>query len=130
MKISFERSYRSTNGNTTFVYSVKGNESDLSAFKKAQGEFYRENENGQALWFTTRYCGDSADLIITTNGKIVPDMSAFDKASSLAAQYGGDFGQQLAMAAAQNIIGAGGNAPQAPAPQTPTQESAEGLDKV
>ena len=77
----------------------------LSAYKKAQGEHYREDEKGNPLFFTTRAVGDSAPLIITENGKCVPDMSEFDKAASLVSQYGGNFGQELAKATAQKLLG-------------------------
>ncbi len=106
MKIKLLRSYRSKNGNATFVYTVTGNTQDLTAFKNAQGEYYREDPvTGSPLWFTTRCVGDNGKLIITTNGKVVPDMSAFDQAASIAAQYGGNFGQELAKQAAQAILG-------------------------
>ncbi len=105
MKIKLIRSYRSKAGNATFVYGVTANGKDLEAFKNAQGEYYREDENGTPLWFTTRCVGDNGKLIITTNGNIVPDMSAFDQAASIAAQYGGNFGQELAKQAAQSILG-------------------------
>lgn len=106
MKINMIRSYRSKNGNPTFVYGVSGSDADLEAFKNAQGDYYREDDKtGQALWFTTRFVGKVGNLIITTNGNIVPDMSAFDQAASLAAQYGGDFGQALAQQAAAGILG-------------------------
>ena len=105
MKISLIRSYRSKNGNPTFVYSVKASGTDLAAFREAPGEYYREDDNGSPLWFTTRCVGQSGKLIITTNGNVVPDMSSFDQAASIAAQYGGNFGQELARQAAQSIFG-------------------------
>jgi len=98
---------------------VSGNANDLAAFKEAQGEFYREDETtGSPLWFTTRCVGDNGKLIITTNGKVVPDMSAYDQAASIAAQYGGNFGQELAKQAAMSILGnKGTSAPvETPAP--------------
>lgn len=128
MKISLIRSYRSKNGNPTFVYGVSGSEADLEAFKKAQGEYYREDDNGTPLWFTTRCVGPAGKLIITTNGNIVPDMSAFDQAASMAAQYGGNFGQELAKAAAANLIGGGASAPaQSSTEETPVEEKSEDL---
>ena len=57
------------------------------------------------MWFTTRCVGENGTLIITTNGKIVPDMSKFDQAASLASQYGGNFGEELAKLTAQSILG-------------------------
>lgn len=125
MNVSLQRSYRSKNGNPTFVYKVTGNAADLESFKDAQGEFYREDDQGHPLWFTTRCIGPNGKLIITTNGNIVPDMSAFDQAASIAAQYGGNFGQELARMSAAAILGA--NAPQADAsaPATPSASSSD-----
>ena len=128
MNIKLIRSYRSKNGNPTFVYSVNANATDLAAFKNAQGEYYREDENGSPLWFTTRCVGQSGKLIITTNGNVVPDMSAFDQAASIAAQYGGNFGQELAKQAAQSIFGGRHQAepaPQAAPADVPSTEDAE-----
>jgi len=106
MKIKMIRSYRSKKGNPTFVYGVTGSANDLAAYKEAQGGFYREDDTtGQPLWFTTRCVGENGTLIITTNGKIVPDMSKFDQAASLASQYGGNFGEELAKLTAQSILG-------------------------
>ncbi len=119
MKISLLRSYRSQNGNATFVYAVSGSTSDLEAFKNALGEYYRKNEeDGKPLWFTTKCVGQSGKLIITTNGNVVPDMSAYDQAASIAAQYGGNFGQELAKQAAIGILGT------TPAAQPPQSEAA------
>lgn len=96
MKVNCIRTYRSKNGNPTFVYSVKGTAEQLEAFKKSQGDYYREDEDGNPLWFTTRYIGEEGMLMITSNGNCVPDMSEFDKQASLVAQYGGNFGDILA----------------------------------
>ena len=122
MKIKLIRSYRSQNGNPVFVYGVTGSDADLKAFQEAQGEFHREDDNGTPLWFTTRCVGPTGKLIITTNGNIVPDMSAYDQAASMAAQYGGNFGEELAKQAAQAILGT--SAPVAAAPATAKVEDA------
>lgn len=106
LTVKMQRSYKSKNGNRTFVYAVSGKQSDLDAFKEAQGEFYREDDQtGQPLWFTTRCIGKTGELLITNNGNVVPDMSAFDEAASLAEQYGGNLGEQLAKEAAQRLLG-------------------------
>lgn len=107
MKVKLIRSYKSRNGNTVFVYSVSGNANQIEAYKAAQGDNYREDENGTPLWFTTRCIGKSGSLIITAAGKIVPDMSAYEQAASLAAQFGGNFGQELAKASVAQILGGG-----------------------
>ena len=105
MKVQLSRSYRSQKGNTVFVYTVKGTEAQIEAYKAAQGDNYRESEDGVSLWFTTRCIGNSGTLIVTEKGKVVPDMSAFEQAASLAKQYGGNFGQELARMAAANLVG-------------------------
>jgi len=105
LKVTLLRSYRSKNGNVTFVYGVTGSKKALEQYKTIQGDFYRADDDGKALWFTTRCIGKSGSLLITSNNKVVPDMSAFDEASSLASQYGGNFGQELAKATAQQILG-------------------------
>ena len=124
MKIKLIRSYRSRNGNPTFVYGVTGSDADLTAFKDAQGEYYREDDNGTPLWFTTRCVGTTGKLIITTNGNVVPDMSAFDQAASIASQYGGNFGAELAKMSAASILGQ--SAPSAPAKaDAPVEENSQ-----
>lgn len=105
MKVSLVRSYRSKNGNVTFVYGVKGNPSELQSFRDAQGDYYREDDNNNPLWFTTRCIGDTGKLIITSTGNIVPDMSEYDKASSLVSQYGGNFGEALSKAMIEKMLG-------------------------
>jgi len=124
MKIKLSRSYTSKQGNKVFVYSVSGTEAQLEEFKTAQGDNHRvDDKTGEPLWFTTRCVGNSGTLIITTNGKVVPDMSAFDQAASLAKQYGGNLGQELAKAAAAQLIGGGVNTP------APVAKS-ENIDKL
>jgi hypothetical protein len=103
LKVKSIRSYRSKKGNATFVYSVSGDKAALEAFKKAQGIYYRESEDAVPLWFTTRFIGDTGNLLVTTNGNVVPDMSEFDKQASLVAQYGGNFGDTLAKSAINNL---------------------------
>ena len=106
MNVTLQRSYRSKNGNVTFVYEVNGSKADLAKYEEIQGDFHRKDEvSGKALWFTTRCIGKTGKLIITTNDKIVPDMSEFDQAASLSAQYGGNFGAELAKASAQTLAG-------------------------
>lgn len=119
MKIVLQRSYRSKNGNSTFVYTVTGSADDIAAYKKAQGDFYREDDNNVPLWFTTRCVGPRGSLIITSKGNIVADMSAFDQAASIASQYGGNFGQELAKASVALILGT--NVPEE-APEAPTSK--------
>ena len=106
LSVQMQRSYKSKNGNRTFVYTVSGKPSDIEAYKEAQGEFYREDDKtNNPLWFTTKCIGKTGTLIITDNGNIVPDMSEYDEAASLAEQYGGNLGEMLAREAAQRLVG-------------------------
>lgn len=131
MNVKLARSYRSKNGNVTFVYAVSGSVADLAAYAAIQGEFARTDDKGTPLWFTTRCIGPTGKLIITTNNKVVPDMSQFDQAASLAEQYGGNFGEQLAKSAASMLLG-GGHTASEPAPTavpiTPVAESTDLAD--
>ena len=131
MKIRQVRSYRSKNGNPTFVYAVSGNTEQLAAFKTAQGEYYREDTvTGEPLWFTTRSVGQVGSLIITTKGNIVPDMSAFDQAASIASQYGGNFGQELARQAAMQILGGANHASTPASAPAQVAKADENLDAL
>ena len=117
MKGHFLRSYRklSKNGQpvTVFVYTVSGSDDELEQFKDAQGaDHYRESDDGEPLWFSTRVAGPNPTLLFTAKGQIVADMSAFDKAHSLAQQYGGSLGAELAKQAAALLNG--GNSPSEP----------------
>lgn len=126
MNVSFQRSYKSKNtGTPVFVYSVTGTATELTAYEQAQGEYYREDtKTGKPLWFTTRCIGDNGKLIITSNDKVVADMSEFDKASSIASQYGGNLGQMLASQAASALLGIKSTVADAPVEPTPVTKEA------
>lgn len=125
MEATLVRNYKSQAGNTVFVYSVNGTAEELESYKNAQGKNYRVDEKtGAALWFTTRCIGDTGTLLITSNNKVVPDMSEYDKAASMAAQYGGNLGEQLARAAAEALLAKSKISikPSVNAPQTASQD--------
>lgn len=80
MKATRLRHYVSKKGNTTFVYVVNGKDSEVEAYRDAQGmnlrEFADENDanhplNGKPLFFTTRALPSEVELEITTNGNVV-----------------------------------------------------------
>lgn len=113
LKIKQTRSYIK-NGKPVFVYEVSGSKDAIAKYKELQGENYRETKDGVPLWFTIRSVGATGELVITTNGKIVPDMSAFHNAESLAKQFGGSLGNELAKVAAAQLLGTTNNStPQA-----------------
>lgn len=102
---TFARSYKK-NGKDIFVYHVTGSIEAIEKYKEIQGEFYREDETTKkALYFSTRYVGDNVKLLITEKGNVVPDMSEYAKAASLASQFGGNLGQELARNAAAKLMG-------------------------
>lgn len=109
MKIKLIRSYKKLNKNnvpvTVFVYGVSGTEQQLESYKDAAGDNYREDEKGIPMWFTTNFVGTSGEIIITSSNKVVADMSKFDQAASIASQYGGNLGQELARLAAAQLMG-------------------------
>lgn len=115
LKVEFQRDYTSQKGNPTFVYVVRGSKEDLEKYKQLQGEFFRKDETvgsptfGEALWFTTRAIGNRGELIITTNNKIVPDLSKFRMMESMAKQFGGNLGQAMAQQAAAELFSTMGN---------------------
>lgn len=126
MKATSVGSYRSKNkGVPVFRYEVSGTKEELEAYELAQGDNYRETEDGKPLFFTTRFAGKTVDLIITQSDKVIADMSQYEAAASLAKQYGGDLGAELAKAAAAQLLGGFST----PAVSTPVQTPA-GDDKL
>jgi len=109
ISVSLKRSYKSSKGNTVFVYAVSAKPEEVEQYKTASADYYREAEDGTPLWFTTRCIGQRGTLVITSKGKIVPDMSAFEQAASLAKQFGGNFGNELAKATVAQLLGNGSN---------------------
>lgn len=130
MKATFQRSYRkSGSANLVFVYALLNvTPAQKEEYMNNLGENYREDDKGNPLYFSTRYSGDNVTLIKTTNDRYVPDMSEFDKASSLASQYGGNFGTELAKAAAAKLVSGQSQAQPANRVTTPEVEE-EQIDK-
>lgn len=107
LQATYIRQYRKQGSTkTTFVYKVESSSpEDLAAFEAAQGSFHRvDPKTGTPVWFTTRFVGETAELIITDNNKVIADMSEFEKARSLAEQFGGNFGDTLANKLASKLV--------------------------
>lgn len=115
MKGKLIRSYSKLDKNgkaiVVFVYALACSIAQIASLKEAQGDFYREVEEGddagKPLFFTTRAAGNNCTVIITPSGKVIADMSAFQMQASLAEQFGGNLGQALANAAAATLLGGG-----------------------
>ena len=128
LTINFQRSYRKA-GKTpgapsrlTFVYLVSGTAEQLSQYRDVQGAFLREDEKGQALFFTTRYAGETATIVLNHAGDdYYVDNTAMDKQASLVEQYGGNLGQAIAMQIAAQAAGIAQPVPPAPQPADKTQ---------
>ena len=106
MKATYQRQHTSSKTNVpVFVYSVEGTELELARLREVQGANHRtDKETNKDLWFTTRYAGDEAKLIITQNNKVIADMSEFKKLDSLSKQFGGNLGEQIAKQAAAMLF--------------------------
>jgi len=108
MKFKKLRSYKKVGKNgktyTVFVYAVSGTPEQLAKYKALQGDNHRADEDGTPLWFSTRFVGETGALVMNDKG-VYADMSEFDAAASLADQYGGNLGQELARAAAGKLMG-------------------------
>ena len=60
MKANLDSSYYSKKkGCKMFRYVLSGTSDEIETYKVIAGEGYRENENGQSLWFTRNYVGDN-----------------------------------------------------------------------
>lgn len=103
--VSLRNNYVNAKSNNVFVYRVLGTPAQIEAYKKAQADFFRQEEDGTALWFSTNFIGKKGHIIITTKGKVVADMSAFRQAESLTKQFGGNFGQEIAKASVAQLLG-------------------------
>lgn len=106
LKITCIGSYTSKNGNDVFRYKVTGKPESLAIFESVQGDNYRVDEaTGNILWFTTRFAGDDATLVVNSDtGKCYADMSEYRKQASLAKQFGGNLGDQIAKSAVGKLF--------------------------
>lgn len=109
VNVTYVRQYSANkNGKrvTVFVYRVSGTPELKAKYKELQGTFYRpDTETNEPLYFTKHYMGTSGTLILTDSGKVVPDMSKYEKAASLCDQFDGVFGQTLAHRLVSDIMG-------------------------
>ena len=106
MNITKIRQYKNEKGTTVYVYAVKGSDKSIKAYKKSQGNFHREDDDGTSLWFTSKFAGENGILVQSSKGKWFADMSKFEQAQSLVEQFnGGAFGEALAQAVVTQLLG-------------------------
>ena len=95
MKATRIRHYVSKKGNATFVYVVNGKDTEIEAYKDAQGINFREFEddnnpnnplNGKPLYFTTRALSTEIELEITSNNNVVVKENTDDVAARVLAE--------------------------------------------
>ncbi len=79
--------FRNKSGKISFRYAVSGSAEALEAFKEARGEFYNEDENGVALFYSQQFLGKTGSIAVTDNGKIVTGSNDLAMLNSLAEQY-------------------------------------------
>jgi hypothetical protein len=104
MKAKFSRSYRKADNNggyrNVFTYTVTGSNAELDTFRDTQGSNLREDENGNPLYFTVNYAGETISLIQTSKGNWIADTSAFAQAEGML----GNFTHPAMIAAMSGII--------------------------
>jgi hypothetical protein len=75
MKAKLSSHYRKNGGLIVFVYVVLATLAELVKYKEAQGANYRENEQGEPLFFSSRALStnpnEQVPLIITQNSRVV-----------------------------------------------------------
>ncbi len=57
------------NGNAIFVYEIEGSKEELAAYKKSQGEYYRESDAKKPMYFSQRPIEPGAELTATKSGR-------------------------------------------------------------
>jgi len=135
MKGSFKHQYKTVSksgpnagkGIDVYVYTVTGSKEELAKFKAAQGEQFREDEQGNPLFFTQKVLPRSIDLGISTKtNRVFPNTSEMDNINNLANQYKGVLGQEIARLGAAQILNSLGKGTATSAPVT-AEVAANGL---
>ena len=74
----------------TFIYAIEsGTPEDIAAYKEHKGDFYRE-DNGKALYFTTKFVGKKADLVLSDKGNYFPRNLVWEQLVAATESLGGD----------------------------------------
>lgn len=95
MKITYNSEHRSTGknnpatkGQTRYNYSVSGTKEELADFKKAQGQYYAEDEKGVPFINSPRFVGPTAPMVKRqSDGRWVIAKGELDIAQDVANKY-------------------------------------------
>lgn len=88
---------------TVFVYTVTGDEQDLTSYRESQGDNYRTGDSGEPLFFTgypaaTDVCQMRKNLSGKNAGRWDLDTAEFRKDKAIVEMAGGNLGQAIAEA--------------------------------
>lgn len=87
LKAKYKSQYRKKgDGKLVFVYTVTGDKKDLDQYKKDKGAFYKETDDKQPLFFTSRFAGQNVELRRTEEKDYVADTTIIDQIVSLVNQ--------------------------------------------
>lgn len=66
------------NGANIFVYALSGSKESIEEYKESQGSYYREDENGNVLYFSQRIVNVGDSLTQTSSGRfqVLSDLEA------------------------------------------------------
>ena len=91
MKAKFSSNYKKSDNNggyrNVFVYTVNGSQQEIAEYQETQGVNYRENDNGQPLFFSNTFAGTGVNLIKTQSGRYTVDTSAFAQAEGMLSNF-------------------------------------------
>ena len=91
MKAKFSSNYKKADNNggyrNVFVYTVNGSQQEIAEYQETQGVNYRENDNGQPLFFSNTFAGNGINLIKTQSGRFTVDTSAFAQAEGMLSNF-------------------------------------------
>jgi len=123
--------FRNKSGKISFRYAVSGSAEALEAFKEARGEFYSEDENGVALFYSQQFLGKTGSIAVTDNGKIVTGSNDLAMLNSLAEQYPALANSKDGLAMLKSMMGSSDIiTAQAPAATTPAVEDLADVDEA
>ena len=124
--------FRNKSGKISFRYAVSGSAEALEAFKEARGEFYSEDENGVALFYSQQFLGKTGSIAVTDNGKIVTGSNDLAMLNSLAEQYPALASSPGGLAVLKSMMGGSDTmpAPAATPATTPAVEDFADVDEA